>query len=69
MSRLDSLPVFLPYLWICPIQITIITLLMYQIVGIAAIIGISIVFIYIPIQGYFFKKIFLKISYLIKIPK
>lgn len=52
VSRFDLAPLYLHYIWIMPIQAVVGTLVMYEIVGIAALAGIIAITIQaIPLQG------------------
>lgn len=51
VNRFDIAFIFLQYLWLGPLQTCIVTYLMWQQVGPAAVIGLVTLFIFIPLQG------------------
>lgn len=51
VNRFDLAIIFLHYLWIGPLETIIITYFMYQEVGVAAIIGVATLLLFIPLQG------------------
>lgn len=56
VNRFDLAIIFLHYLWIGPLETIIITYFMYQEVGVAAIIGVATLLLFIPLQGFLGKK-------------
>ncbi|KAK0158239.1 hypothetical protein PV328_009270 [Microctonus aethiopoides] len=56
VGRFDTALIFLHYLWIGPLETIIITYLMYQQVGLAAIFGVAVLLMFIPLQGWLGKK-------------
>ncbi|XP_071455642.1 ATP-binding cassette sub-family C member 4-like [Hetaerina americana] len=56
VNRFDVVPVFLHYLWIGPVETVIITYLLYNEIGISAVLGIASLLTIIPIQGYLGKQ-------------
>ncbi|XP_073971778.1 probable multidrug resistance-associated protein lethal(2)03659 [Rhodnius prolixus] len=56
VNRFDIAFIFLQYLWLGPLQTCIVTYLMWQQVGPAAVIGLVTLFIFIPLQGWLGKK-------------
>nr|XP_046485751.1 ATP-binding cassette sub-family C member 4-like isoform X2 [Neodiprion pinetum] len=54
VARFDNLLMHLHYIWIMPLQVTLIGYVMWQFVGVASLVGIgAMVLQTIPIQGYF----------------
>lgn len=51
VSRFDLVAMYWHYIWIAPLQMLICLLLMYQEVDMAAVIGISTLLAFIPLQG------------------
>ena len=51
VSRFDVMLLFLSYMWVGPIEMAILTYLMWQQIEIAALIGVAIIALVIPIQG------------------
>lgn len=61
VSRFDESSMYLHYIWLMPVQAVVGTLVMYEIVGVAAFAGILALIIQaIPLQGTFFVLNFLK---------
>ncbi|XP_053594500.1 probable multidrug resistance-associated protein lethal(2)03659 [Microplitis demolitor] len=56
VSRFDYAVIFIHYLWIGPVATIIVTYLMYLEVGVAAIIGVASLLIFIPVQGWLGKQ-------------
>ncbi|KAG8042341.1 hypothetical protein G9C98_004975 [Cotesia typhae] len=56
VNRFDVAVIFIHYLWIGPVETIIITYLMYLEVGVAAIIGVASLLMFIPLQGFLGKK-------------
>ncbi|XP_051160133.1 probable multidrug resistance-associated protein lethal(2)03659 [Leptopilina boulardi] len=56
VNRFDLAIIFVHYLWIGPLETIIITYFMYQEVGVAAIIGVATLLMFIPLQGFLGKK-------------
>ncbi|XP_014296337.1 probable multidrug resistance-associated protein lethal(2)03659 [Microplitis demolitor] len=56
VNRFDVAVIFIHYLWIGPVETIIITYLMYLEVGVAAIIGVASLLMFIPLQGWLGKK-------------
>ncbi|XP_017000087.2 probable multidrug resistance-associated protein lethal(2)03659 [Drosophila takahashii] len=52
VARLDSKPFQAHYLWIGPLQTLVISFLMYQEIGIAALFGVAFMVLFIPLQLY-----------------
>ncbi|KAH8352145.1 hypothetical protein KR084_002249, partial [Drosophila pseudotakahashii] len=50
ISRLDNTPYYLHYLWVGPLQTVVVTYLMYQEIGIAALFGVIFMSLFIPLQ-------------------
>jgi ATP-binding cassette subfamily C (CFTR/MRP) protein 4 len=51
VNRFDHIANFFVYLWIGPLQTLVISYLMWQEIGFAAIIGVAIIMLVIPLQG------------------
>ncbi|KAH0554301.1 probable multidrug resistance-associated protein lethal(2)03659 [Cotesia glomerata] len=56
VNRFDLTPAFIHYLWISPVETVIVSYLMYKEVGVAAIIGVASLLMFIPLQGWLGKK-------------
>ncbi|KAH0544125.1 probable multidrug resistance-associated protein lethal(2)03659 [Cotesia glomerata] len=56
VNRFDVAVIFIHYLWIGPVETIIITYLMYLEVGVAAIIGVASLLMFIPLQEFLGKK-------------
>ncbi|KAK9504179.1 hypothetical protein O3M35_010567 [Rhynocoris fuscipes] len=56
VNRFDIAFIFLQYLWLGPLQTCIVTYLMWQQVGVAAVIGLATLFVFIPLQGWLGKQ-------------
>lgn len=52
VNRFDVAIIFLHYLWIGPLETIIVTYFMYKQVGVAAIIGVASLLMFIPLQGW-----------------
>ncbi|KMY92502.1 uncharacterized protein Dsimw501_GD10651 [Drosophila simulans] len=52
IPRLDSAPYTVHYLWVGPLQVLVITYLMYQEIGISAVFGVLFMLLFMPIQMY-----------------
>lgn len=57
VNRFDSVVIFLNYLWMGPFQTILVTYFLWQEIGVSSIIGVGILLIAIPIQGWIGKKI------------
>ncbi|XP_017000056.2 probable multidrug resistance-associated protein lethal(2)03659 [Drosophila takahashii] len=57
LGRVDTFIQFTHYLWLGPLQTLLVTYLMYQVIGIAAVFGMSFMLLFIPLQMYLSKKI------------
>ncbi|XP_033334914.2 ATP-binding cassette sub-family C member 4 isoform X1 [Megalopta genalis] len=56
VNRFDVAIIFLHYLWIGPLETIIILYFMYREVEISAIIGVAVLLMFVPLQGYLGKK-------------
>lgn len=56
VNRFDVAIIFLHYLWIGPVETVIIMYFMYREVEISAIIGVAVLMLFVPLQGYLGKK-------------
>ncbi|KAH0544123.1 probable multidrug resistance-associated protein lethal(2)03659 [Cotesia glomerata] len=56
VNRFDSAAIFLHDLWVSPLVTIVVTYMMYQEVGVSALIGVSLMLIFIPLQGWLGKK-------------
>ncbi|EDV59380.2 uncharacterized protein Dere_GG23434 [Drosophila erecta] len=52
ITRLDSSSYFVHYLWVGPLQVLVVTYLMYQQIGIAAVFGVLFMLLIMPLQMY-----------------
>ncbi|XP_065723649.2 probable multidrug resistance-associated protein lethal(2)03659 isoform X2 [Drosophila suzukii] len=57
LGRVDSIVQFTHVLWLGPLQTLLVTYLMYQEIGIAAVFGVSFMLMFIPLQMYLGHKI------------
>nr|XP_036672754.1 probable multidrug resistance-associated protein lethal(2)03659 [Drosophila suzukii] len=57
LGRMDTFLQFTHYLWLAPLQVLVVTYLMYQEIGIAGVLGMSFMLLFIPLQMYLGKKI------------
>ncbi|KAL5236138.1 hypothetical protein ACI65C_003548 [Semiaphis heraclei] len=57
VNRFDTVVIFLNYIWIGPLQTILITYFLWQEIGVSSIIGVAILLIAIPIQGWIGRKI------------
>ncbi|KAH8351932.1 hypothetical protein KR084_000656, partial [Drosophila pseudotakahashii] len=57
LGRMDTFIQFTHYLWLGPLQTLLVTYLMYQMIGIAAVFGMSFMLLFIPLQMYLSKKV------------
>ncbi|XP_060873208.1 ATP-binding cassette sub-family C member 4-like isoform X2 [Metopolophium dirhodum] len=57
VNRFDTVVIFLNYLWIGPLQTILVTYFLWQEIGVSSIIGVAILLMVIPIQGWIGKKI------------
>ncbi|XP_025192648.1 multidrug resistance-associated protein 4-like [Melanaphis sacchari] len=55
--RFDNVVIFLNYLWLGPIQTVFVTYFLWQEIGVSSIIGVAILLLAIPLQGWIGKKI------------
>lgn len=56
VNRFDVAIIFLHYLWIGPLETIIVLYFMYREVQMAAIIGVAVLLMFVPLQGYLGKK-------------
>ncbi|KAI9582553.1 probable multidrug resistance-associated protein lethal(2)03659 [Glossina fuscipes] len=56
VGRFDTSVIHLHYLWIGPLQVIIVTYLMYREIGIASIFGVAIMIVFVPLQMFLGKK-------------
>ncbi|XP_076291879.1 putative multidrug resistance-associated protein lethal(2)03659 isoform X2 [Lasioglossum baleicum] len=56
VNRFDVAIIFLHYLWIGPLETIIVLYFMYREVQISAIIGVAVLMLFVPLQGYLGKK-------------
>ncbi|XP_030373816.1 probable multidrug resistance-associated protein lethal(2)03659 [Scaptodrosophila lebanonensis] len=56
VGRLDVSVIHMNYLWLGPLEIGIITWLMYREIGIAAFFGVAVMLLFIPLQAFLGKK-------------
>ncbi|XP_043656318.1 probable multidrug resistance-associated protein lethal(2)03659 isoform X2 [Drosophila teissieri] len=56
VGRLDVSVIHMNYLWLGPVEIGIITYLMYREIGISAFFGVAVMLLFIPLQAYLGKK-------------
>ncbi|XP_017117181.1 probable multidrug resistance-associated protein lethal(2)03659 [Drosophila elegans] len=57
LGRMDTFIQFTHFLWLAPLQTLVVTYLMYQEIGIAAVLGVSVMLLFIPLQMYLGNKI------------
>ncbi|XP_044316417.1 probable multidrug resistance-associated protein lethal(2)03659 [Drosophila rhopaloa] len=57
LGRMDTFIQFTHYLWLAPLQTLVVTYLMYQEIGISAVLGVSFMVLFIPLQMYLGNKI------------
>ncbi|VVC32375.1 ABC transporter type 1, transmembrane domain,ABC transporter-like,P-loop containing nucleoside triphosphate [Cinara cedri] len=57
LNRFDTALPEIQYLWIGPLQTIMITYFVWQKIGVSSLIGVATLFIFIPLQGWFGKKI------------
>lgn len=55
LNRIDTAPSYLHYLWIGPMQIILVTYLMWQEIGVSSIFGLVALIMFIPLQGKYIK--------------
>ncbi|EDW38107.1 GL12416 [Drosophila persimilis] len=56
VGRLDLSVIHMNYLWLGPVEIGIITYLMYREIGVSAFFGVAVMLMFIPLQAYLGKK-------------
>ncbi|XP_073846051.1 multidrug resistance protein 5 isoform X1 [Musca autumnalis] len=56
VGRLDTSMIHMHYLWLGPIEIVIITFLMYREIGVSSLFGVAIMILFLPLQAYLGKK-------------
>ncbi|XP_019893676.2 probable multidrug resistance-associated protein lethal(2)03659 [Musca domestica] len=56
VGRLDTSMIHMHYLWLGPIEIIIITFLMYREIGVSSLFGVAIMILFLPLQAYLGKK-------------
>ncbi|XP_043284650.1 probable multidrug resistance-associated protein lethal(2)03659 [Venturia canescens] len=56
VNRFDVAIIFLHYLWIGPLETIVVTYFMYQQVGLAAVIGVASLLMFIPLQAFLGKR-------------
>ncbi|KAH8412635.1 hypothetical protein KR009_003917, partial [Drosophila setifemur] len=56
LGRLDTFLMFTHYLWVGPLQVLVITYLMYREIGIAAVFGVALMLLFIPLLMYMGKR-------------
>jgi ATP-binding cassette subfamily C (CFTR/MRP) protein 4 len=57
VNRFDMCLVFFVYVWIGPVQTLIMLCLMWHEIGVAALIGVATVLLFIPVQGVYYWKV------------
>lgn len=57
VNRFDMCLVFFVYVWIGPIHTLIMLCLMWLEIGVAALIGVATVLLFIPVQGVYYCKV------------
>ncbi|ALC47338.1 CG4562 [Drosophila busckii] len=56
VGRLDVSVIHMHYLWLGPVEIGVVTWLMYREIGVAAFFGVAVMLLFIPLQAYLGKK-------------
>jgi ATP-binding cassette subfamily C (CFTR/MRP) protein 4 len=56
VNRFDNIAHFFVYLWIGPLQALVISYLMWQEIGYAAVIGVTTIMLVIPLQGAYSRR-------------
>ncbi|CAD6992118.1 unnamed protein product [Ceratitis capitata] len=56
VGRLDTSLIQMHYLWLAPVEIVIITLLMYREIGVSSLFGVAFMLLFLPLQAYLGKK-------------
>ncbi|XP_032289762.1 probable multidrug resistance-associated protein lethal(2)03659 [Drosophila virilis] len=56
VGRLDVSVIHVHYLWLGPVEIAVVTWLMYREIGVSAFFGVAIMLLFIPLQAYLGKK-------------
>jgi ATP-binding cassette subfamily C (CFTR/MRP) protein 4 len=63
VARFDNSFVFLPFLLIGPVETAAIVYLMWDKIGVSAIIGVATILLFIPVQGACYKQILEVVTY------
>nr|XP_036233399.1 probable multidrug resistance-associated protein lethal(2)03659 isoform X1 [Bactrocera oleae]XP_036233400.1 probable multidrug resistance-associated protein lethal(2)03659 isoform X1 [Bactrocera oleae] len=56
VGRLDTSLIHMHYLWLGPVEILVITLLMYREIGVSSLFGVAFMLLFLPLQAYLGKK-------------
>ncbi|KNC31638.1 putative multidrug resistance-associated protein lethal(2)03659 [Lucilia cuprina] len=56
VGRLDTSMIHMHYLWLGPVEIVIITYLMYREIGVSSLFGVAIMILFLPLQAFLGKK-------------
>uniref|UniRef100_A0A1A9WJ70 Multidrug resistance-associated protein lethal(2)03659 n=1 Tax=Glossina brevipalpis TaxID=37001 RepID=A0A1A9WJ70_9MUSC len=56
VGRLDTSVIHMHYMWLGPVEIGIITYLMYREIGVSSLFGVAIMILFLPLQAYLGKK-------------
>ncbi|XP_061402316.1 probable multidrug resistance-associated protein lethal(2)03659 [Musca vetustissima] len=56
VGRLDTSVIHMHFIWIGPLEIILVTFFIYKEIGLSALIGVIVMLLFVPIQGYMGKK-------------
>uniref|UniRef100_A0A1I8MDU6 ABC transporter n=1 Tax=Musca domestica TaxID=7370 RepID=A0A1I8MDU6_MUSDO len=56
VGRMDTSVFHMNYIWIAPLELILVTYFMYQEIGASSLIGIAVMLLFVPIQGFLGKK-------------
>ncbi|XP_011185639.2 probable multidrug resistance-associated protein lethal(2)03659 [Zeugodacus cucurbitae] len=56
VGRLDTSLIHMHYLWLGPLEIAVITILMYREIGVSSLFGVAFMLLFLPLQAYLGKK-------------
>ncbi|XP_060650132.1 LOW QUALITY PROTEIN: probable multidrug resistance-associated protein lethal(2)03659 [Drosophila nasuta] len=56
VGRFDGILLTLHFIWLAPLELTVVTYFMYQKIGIACLFGVALMLLFLPLQAYLAKK-------------